>query len=202
MGVGILGQPDCRHHAALTAIASIGKEALRITVRAEAPAVDAPHAYGLQACARDGIEIEQPVPRARRHERLARLADCGSYILAHLVYPRSHRRGGDQGTDARRPVGSDQIEHERRSSSSFLKSRGTGARQVVVSPLAGCISVSSAACSAWRGKAMPWRVPRRYTVSPTSGWRICWKCTRIWCVRPVSRRHSTSVAWPKRSSTR
>src|SRR5437868_4104513 len=92
MGVGILGQPDCRHHAALTAIASIGKEALRITVRAEAPAVDAPHAYGLQACARDGIEFEQPVPRARRHERLARLADCGSYILAHLVYARSDRR--------------------------------------------------------------------------------------------------------------
>ena len=42
------------------------------------------------------------------------------------------------------------------------------------------------------------RVP--YAGSPTSGWPIAARCTRIWCVRPVSSRQRTSVAMPKRST--
>ena len=63
--------------------------------------------------------------------------------------------------------------------------------------------LESAACSAWRAK----RHARARDAAPVdriadSGWPMCCRCTRIWCVRPVSRRHSSSAASPKRSSTR
>ena len=41
-----------------------------------------------------------------------------------------------------------------------------------------------------------------YSGSPISGCFVYCMCTRIWCVRPVSSRHSTSVCERKRSLTR
>ena len=87
----------------------------------------------------------------------------------------------------------------------------------ISSPVAGCWNPNVLACRAWRGhSSMQLRMnalyeevcsPRRiwsppYLSSAKSGCPVCFMCARIWCVRPVSRRHSTSVTGPKRSSTR
>ena len=72
----------------------------------------------------------------------------------------------------------------------------------------GCTSPRRRACSAWRGNenaaagsGRPGLRRPRYVGSPSSGCPSAVRCTRIWCVRPVSRRHCTSVAAPKRSRT-
>ena len=51
-------------------------------------------------------------------------------------------------------------------------------------------ATSRHAWSAWRciGGRPGMRRGVPYTASPTSGWRTADRCTRIWCVRPVSRR--------------
>ena len=43
---------------------------------------------------------------------------------------------------------------------------------------------------------------RRTDVSPTTGWPMLARCTRIWCVRPVPMRTSSSVKSGERRSTR
>src|SRR5262249_48293296 len=66
-------------------------------------------------------------------------------------------------------------------------------------PVTGCTNASSPAWSAWRSSASSaaWvggerlrtlaLKPEPYVMSPRSGWPIWARCTRIWCVRPVSR---------------
>ncbi len=70
-------------------------------------------------------------------------------------------------------------------------------------PVRGWRKPSTAACRACRGKSSNPRsgrqrsplagTRRRYTGSPTIGWPDWAMWTRIWCVRPVASRHSTSA---------
>ena len=76
-------------------------------------------------------------------------------------------------------------------------------RRAVAIPIApaggssGCSKPRRHACNACLAKP-PMRGPR-YCASPTSACPIDARCTRIWCVRPVSSLQTSNVQSPKRS---
>ena len=92
-------------------------------------------------------------------------------------------------------------------------SAGNGECQACSRWVSGWVSPRDAACSAWRGKVRSYaasageqpfgrRLRPPYTGSPTIGKPVWARCTRIWCVRPVSSVTRTSVWARKRLSMR
>jgi len=78
-------EPDQRCHAPGYAVAAKGEEALRLRMRAPAPAGHAAHATGLQSLTCHRVEVEQPVPGALRRERHRRLLVVKQKRLADFI---------------------------------------------------------------------------------------------------------------------
>ena len=85
------------------------------------------------------------------------------------------------------------------------------------SPVRGWVKPKVLACNTCRGQSAkqfsiyclyfcvrrPFKISHPpYFSSQKSGCPICFMCTRIWCVRPVSNLHSTSVTYGNCSNTR
>src|SRR5262249_22894144 len=72
------------------------------------------------------------------------------------------------------------------------RSSGSALVNSIRRPSVGCLKTSRAACRNGRSRRVTarrspgtrrWTPP--YSGSPTTGWPIALRCTRIWCVRPV-----------------
>src|SRR5262249_11109269 len=70
-------------------------------------------------------------------------------------------------------------------SSAAARSSGSSLVTSSVSPVTGCGSCSRQACRNCRCRPKRSIVAGQYAGSPTTGWPIASRCTRIWCVRPV-----------------
>src|SRR5205809_5055212 len=92
MGLAILREPYSGSHAHLPAVSAIGEEALAFGVRAEAAAVDGAYADALKPRSRHGVEVEQPVSRARRLKGCVRTTDRRAHLIAHFVDARPDGR--------------------------------------------------------------------------------------------------------------
>src|SRR5207249_6181474 len=110
----------------------------------------------------------------------------------HRVLPAAGRRGDDHEQTAT-------VDAQRSSSSSGVAVTGvpSDARWAARSGASGAVKVRSPPCGrrtvrrhAWRNcRPRPLASPRfPYTGSPTIGSRAYARCTRIWCVRPVTGR--------------
>src|SRR5262245_24944517 len=85
------------------------------------------------------------------------------------------------------PVEDQQAEfHGRACSTNALTSAGNGDSSVMGAPVTGCRNESRAAWSRSRCFKRRFSAKAPYFSSPTIGYPACARCTRIWCVRPVS----------------
>ena len=106
-------------------------------------------------------------------------------------WPAANGRGRN-----RRSATTSDVSHESvQSGEPPAMSGGGSAANDTASPVRGCAKASSAACSNGRARSMA-AAPAAVPASPTTGWSMAARWTRIWCVRPVSSRHASRARRP------
>ncbi len=117
---------------------------------------------------------------------------CGGFRVERSII---ERRAHDTTAGARTRL---DARGQRSAATAAARSAGHGARASTRAPSDGRGKASDSAWSAWRsmtGEGTP------YTGSPSTGHPASASCTRIWCVRPVSRTTRRSAAPRSRSTT-
>src|SRR5438876_7767605 len=172
-----------------------GKQPYRSVARQERPAIEL-YELGVALCRQAGDREPQRIlqPEADDVARAAAVGHLEPELGACLLDAFDDGAGG---IDQRAiPVEDDErIAHG--CSTKARMSSGSFASNSTCSPLIGCANSSSRACrnsrrtpcfaSAWLSEKSP------YLSSPRIGCPAWARCTRIWCVRPVSRRTSRTL---------